>query len=560
MIATEPHPSAAIESAPTGVHATLERVRDRRDEGGYVMAMTALLLIPLLIFAAFAVDVGAWYVEAQQIQQAADAASLAGVVWMPDETKAREVAIEVAAINGYVDEAGDFDDPGVQVRVVRVGNQQLRVDIRAPGELYFGSVIENFENPQLHRFAVAEYILPVPLGNPTSALGTAVDTGYGQVDNFWLTGNPECEIRANGDFIGARAGVGGCDGGNSLDNYRPEGHTFVVDVPAAGNYVLQARMTCFVQNRGGTPANPLWEWVPGVGWQQRTAYPGGSTQDYRWRTNETSAPTRFQLYPRDDTPLDNSDNVTNFSPVVNTLNRPSDTICGSPVNGYNGTGEPGALNFWRTSLADGGDPAPWVTIGDVSAAGRHVLQVKNMGTAQFIWNKYSLRVVPISQAGSNAAWSCSRVGPSASATCPNLYAVDFMTVSTAGSMYNDGEIPNDPAGLDVELYLAEVDDIHAGKRLEITMFDPADGIEIVRVLDPSGTPVDLTWESIDVEEYGYTVPTGSYAYSSDFALTTQQCGGTSCITENRNGEDSLSSTQYNFQDRTVRMYVELPTD
>ncbi|MEZ5226562.1 MAG: pilus assembly protein TadG-related protein [Acidimicrobiales bacterium] len=46
-------------------------------QAGYVLATTALLLIPLMIFAALAVDVGGWYAQATQAQRAADAAALA---------------------------------------------------------------------------------------------------------------------------------------------------------------------------------------------------------------------------------------------------------------------------------------------------------------------------------------------------------------------------------------------------------------------------------------------------------------------------------------------------
>ena len=54
-------------------------VADERDaERGYVVALTALLLVPMLVFTAFATDVGAWYVRAQEIQRAADAAAAYG--------------------------------------------------------------------------------------------------------------------------------------------------------------------------------------------------------------------------------------------------------------------------------------------------------------------------------------------------------------------------------------------------------------------------------------------------------------------------------------------------
>ena len=53
--------------------------------------MSALLMLPLLAFAGFAVDIGYWYTHANRMQRAADAAALAGVVWMPNDEKAETV-------------------------------------------------------------------------------------------------------------------------------------------------------------------------------------------------------------------------------------------------------------------------------------------------------------------------------------------------------------------------------------------------------------------------------------------------------------------------------------
>ena len=72
-------------------------------DSGFVLAQAALLLIPLLIFAAFATDIGSWYLEGQKVQRAADAAALAGVAHMPDTVAAEQAAREVAARNGFLD-------------------------------------------------------------------------------------------------------------------------------------------------------------------------------------------------------------------------------------------------------------------------------------------------------------------------------------------------------------------------------------------------------------------------------------------------------------------------
>ena len=53
-------------------------------ERGIAIAMVGLLLVPMLMFAAFGVDLASWYARISEIQRAADAAALAGAVWMPE--------------------------------------------------------------------------------------------------------------------------------------------------------------------------------------------------------------------------------------------------------------------------------------------------------------------------------------------------------------------------------------------------------------------------------------------------------------------------------------------
>ncbi|HEY5032579.1 MAG TPA: pilus assembly protein TadG-related protein, partial [Actinomycetes bacterium] len=54
-----------------------------RDDGGYVAILVAIALPLFMTLAALAVDVANWYAQAQRVQQAADAAALAGSVYLP---------------------------------------------------------------------------------------------------------------------------------------------------------------------------------------------------------------------------------------------------------------------------------------------------------------------------------------------------------------------------------------------------------------------------------------------------------------------------------------------
>jgi hypothetical protein len=445
--------------------------------------------MPLMIFAALAVDVGAWFVRADKAQSAADAAALAGVVWMPDTARATQAALDVAARNGFVDQAGCSGSPTAcnptsypQVVVSRVDNQQLRVDIFTAADLYFGAVVGP-DHVRIQRNAVAEYILPVPLGNPTSALGMGTDASSGGVvSNYWLRAMTECESRQTGDFIGA----GGACPTNTNPNHRDEGHTFILDVPVTGSYEVQARTTC--AEFGGDQAN---------------------------------ASMRFRLFDADSTAYDDNDNVLQPPLSEVTVPRPSTAIC--PVDGSGWT---------RTN-----DPAPWVTVGTVSAAGRYVLQAKNPGYNANIRSLYSLRIVP---AGSAGSWSCSRIGAAGTSGCPNIFAKDYLTAYTHAQMFPGGTM-----GL-AQLYLAEIDDVHAGKTIQVELFDPADGIDSVRIVDPSGSYVDFSWYSVDCLLYGHLCARGDLGTPS--APIQQDCSGVPCLRQ---------ATGISFQDRTLKLIIPL---
>ena len=100
-----------------------------RRQGGFVLLKFALLLVPLLLMVGFSVDVGYWYNRTAAIQKAADAAALAGVVWLPDLDKAEDYALEAAARNGFVD---GVDQISVDVSQVQGNEHQLRVRITDP--------------------------------------------------------------------------------------------------------------------------------------------------------------------------------------------------------------------------------------------------------------------------------------------------------------------------------------------------------------------------------------------------------------------------------------------
>jgi hypothetical protein len=129
------------------------------------LILTSLLLVPLLTVAALGVDLSMWRARAGQLQHAADAAALAGTVWMPNLAKARAVATEALARNGIVD--------GQQGLTVGIDEGSTPTSLRV--KVTDGSPAETFARllgrTSLSRTAEAEYYLPLPLGSPLSYFG-----------------------------------------------------------------------------------------------------------------------------------------------------------------------------------------------------------------------------------------------------------------------------------------------------------------------------------------------------------------------------------------------------
>lgn len=195
----------------------------RRDERGVTLIMTSLVLIPLMIFAAFGVDVASWYSRASYLQRAADSASLAGVVWMPNFAKARTEACNSLRQNGIVDGAAYTrcvngspaadTDPFVVEISEGATPQSLRVRVTERSvDRFFAQVFAGRQS--ISRHAEAEYNLPIPLGSPLNYFGgTHTQTEPDQVlvwSVTWPTPHPSTSRRPSNYpcNVGTSAGQG----------------------------------------------------------------------------------------------------------------------------------------------------------------------------------------------------------------------------------------------------------------------------------------------------------------------------------------------------------------
>jgi Flp pilus assembly protein TadG len=179
-------------------------LRRSRAEEGQAMVMAAFSLIVILGFAAFAIDIGHVAVQKSDLQNAADAAALAGVVEIPSKENAEAKAVEYAKTNGMAVQTNKvtLNDELVSATAT-VASKQLRVECSRKVDYYFAGVL-GFKSTVITAVAVAEIkngwdgeVLPFLNADKTFIkAGTKVeawekvDSGYFEcIDNFTIENN-----------------------------------------------------------------------------------------------------------------------------------------------------------------------------------------------------------------------------------------------------------------------------------------------------------------------------------------------------------------------------------
>src|SRR5947209_2829977 len=145
--------------------------RFRREQRGQVLVIVAVMIVALLGFTGLVTDV-AWYeVNLMRIQRAADAAPLAGVVYLPTNVAgAQNAALQESSKNGFAN-----GQNGVTVTAAPEGlnNLILGVTVTAPVRSWFARLF-GVTQFNLRRNARAEFVLPVPMGSPENYYGINV--------------------------------------------------------------------------------------------------------------------------------------------------------------------------------------------------------------------------------------------------------------------------------------------------------------------------------------------------------------------------------------------------
>ena len=538
---------------PKDLVRTARRRRDQRD-GGYILAITALMLLPLMAFTAFAVDLGAWYAQSTKMQRAVDNAALAGVVWLPDTSAATTAATKVLQSNGYTGQI-NVSFPS--------GGQQMKVSITRTGTQFFSQVITG--KPSLTRSATAEFNKPVPLGSPANSAGNIINS-VGACPQFQPTQNAGCgpqpmlwqaiqgpyETHANGDAYATLCKRGDDDATCTASSnkvatprnpdYDPNGYEYALEVkPSAVGTPITVEIWDAIetgrvswgtqsdinnQGRNPPPANiacdgraaPWGSTLP-TGFTASNCQTGDSGP-----TDRNGIPMQYQIWDND-----GSDLTINFDTPLSGCERyiPRDTAA-----------NPTALATYKNK---------WVSLCTFTPTkpGVYPIRVKSSNittggvtiadnTGAKGWNAYALRATNGSTGGLR------------------LYSLSTLSIWS-----------NTP-GSTARFYLAEIKPEHKGKKIVLDLFDPGDGAGTstytLQVLAPAtgtfNTPA--TGNPVVPPQYGTVIPATNVVTSCKANLTgsTTRGGGTLSNASNCQVTTRDSSGQ-KYQDMWLRFEIQI---
>ncbi len=172
----------------------LEEIKRKiKAEDGAVMVIAALSLVAFLSVVSLVTDMGLKYHQKSKLQSAMDSAALAAVRYMPDEAKARSVALEYVEKNGYSAESVVVEFPT---------NEIVRVSDAIEGKTVFATLF-NTDSVQIKAKAAAKYV------DKNMAVDFDYLMFYGENSRFNLGGsyNIGGSIFGNGD-VNADGGAG----------------------------------------------------------------------------------------------------------------------------------------------------------------------------------------------------------------------------------------------------------------------------------------------------------------------------------------------------------------
>jgi len=407
---------------------------DRLRACGQVLVLFVFALGALFAILAMVIDVGNIWSNSLHVQQAAEAAAMAGVPSMPgDFTSAKSKALAEAARNGFSSAGGSTVTPAVNVE----SDRRLDVTVTRTYGTFFLRAL-GINTVTVSRTATAEYTLPVPMGSPLSAYGD--NSGF-----FWAASMSQGANRTYGDAYGTYYNPN-----PTLNNqYDYRGYQYAIEVPVgagATNIDLYDPTFCAVDANKGTGDH----WIP---WDQATS-PAVSTYYTLW-----SDPAATPLDYSDDVQVTSSNDLFANERQVDKSAALRDTNASwsTPYSGF------AALPDCTTTAYHN----KWWTLATVVSPGTYRLQVTTTNP---------LNINDQKGTSSENMWGLRAVATDPTYV-PHVYGLGKMVIYA--NVTNGTTL----------FYLGQIGVVHAGKTMVIQLFDPGDasGNSSIEILQPTST-------------------------------------------------------------------------
>lgn len=475
----------------------LQRLSDRLDDRGIALPFVAIMLVLLMGMTALAVDLGWLYLNGSRVQRGADAAALAGVVYLPGDLPEVSVqSVNGANANGWnVGSINGNPVPGGGPDILEwrdLSENRLEVRLTATVPTFFLRVF-GMDEVTISRRATAEYIKPVPIGSPFPTFGDGSAYFYASINGRWtahIQGDPystRCDWSDIGRWNTPNLTDSVCRDSTDPQSGWPGQNILPGDVdddnsPFNPEFRTKGSIG-FVDEDAGDDADGYYygiEVPAGKSWLEIDLYDPRFNRNSGWDTDcltfsacpssgsNIGPDTRFRLYRPDSTPLNPRDNLT--------LSR---RVCDR--------------EFPRRS----NEPRSWVNAW---------CRVNNPTPG--IW---VLRVSTNNGAGSNNYGIRARTNGTSQ---PRVYGINEVSIFTTDQNTN------------ATMYLAEVHPVHAGKILIVRFYDAGEdnvaGASYT-IQRPDGSTAKCVWRS-DKESFG-DPNTNPSSWPSCVIVTTQNQGG-----------------------------------
>ena len=227
--------------------------RLRRDETGTIIIMTALLLPVIIGATAFAVDIGALYLERRQAQGAADLAAIAGAA---DLERAEAAVAATLKVNGIVKTTslkvtkGNYEpDPKLphtqRFRADVAPFNAVQVEFSKPGRLYFAHVFHPAQvdlavkavaaNASLATFSVGSRLLAVRDGLLNALAGALLGGNINlSVMDYEALVKADVKLNTFLDALASELHITGASYNDVLSANMTAGNVFTAAATAAG--------------------------------------------------------------------------------------------------------------------------------------------------------------------------------------------------------------------------------------------------------------------------------------------------------------------------------------